>query len=169
MSVADAIANAPQEVREPIRPERPRLAPVPFNEIELTTSPPYLVKGLIPRGGLTVVWGPPKCGKSYWVFDVAMHVALGWDYRDRRVYQGPAVYIACEGANGFRARVEAFRQRHLSEQSGSVPFFLIPATLDLVGDADELIDQIKSTLPGRAMSALGGKADSGGSPWNVRF
>ena len=146
MSVAEAIANAPQEVREPKRPERHRLAPVPFDEIQLTTSPPYLVKGLIPRGGLTVVWGPPKCGKSYWVFDVAMHVALGWAYRDRRVYQGPVVYVACEGANGFRARVEAFRQWHLSEHPGGVPFFLIPATLDLVGDAGELIGQIIGTL-----------------------
>ncbi|MCH7888327.1 MAG: AAA family ATPase [Proteobacteria bacterium] len=123
-----------------------RLRLVPFEEIQLSTERPYLVKGLIPRGGLTVVWGPPKCGKSYWAFDVAMHIALGWDYRDRRVHQGPVVYVACEGANGFRARVEAFRQRHLAEQTDNVPFYLIPATLDLVGDAAELIDQINGTL-----------------------
>ena len=27
--------------------------------------------------GLAVVWGAPKCGKSFWTFDVLMHVALG--------------------------------------------------------------------------------------------
>ena len=30
----------------------------------------------IPRVGLVVVWGPPKCGKSFWAFDLAMHA---WD------------------------------------------------------------------------------------------
>lgn len=146
MSVADAIANASQEVREPKRPARPRLAPVPFDEIRLATSPPYLVKGLIPREGLVVAWGPPKCGKSFWAFDLAMHVALGWTYRGRRVTQGPVVYVACEGALGFRARVEAFRQRHLSEQSESIPFYLVPATIDLVGEFGELIAAINAAV-----------------------
>ena len=82
-----------------------RLALVPFHEIEVGKTSPYLVKGLIPREGLIVVWGPPKCGKSFWTFDVVMHIALGWAYRGRRIKQGPVVYIACEGAHGFRARV----------------------------------------------------------------
>lgn len=50
---------------------------VPFDEITLGAESRYLVKGLIPRVGLSVIWGPPKCGKSFWVFDLAMHVALG--------------------------------------------------------------------------------------------
>jgi AAA domain len=37
----------------------------PFGQITLNTKPAYLVKGLIPSVGLTVVWGPPKCGKSF--------------------------------------------------------------------------------------------------------
>ena len=58
-----------------------RLALVPFDQIRLDTAPAYLVKGLVPREGLTVVWGPPKCGKSFWTFDLTMHVALGRPYR----------------------------------------------------------------------------------------
>jgi hypothetical protein len=34
----------------------------PFDTIKLSTAPNYLVKGIIPRTGLVVVWGPPKCG-----------------------------------------------------------------------------------------------------------
>ncbi len=86
-----------------------RLALVPFYKIEVGTTGAYLVKGLIPREGLIVIWGPPKCGKSFWVFDLAMHIALGWPYRGRRIVQGPVVYVACEGAHGFRGRIEAFR------------------------------------------------------------
>src|SRR5262249_20878294 len=39
----------------------------------------YLVKGLIPRTGIVVIWGPPKCYKSFWATDVALHIALGWE------------------------------------------------------------------------------------------
>ena len=51
----------------------------PFADIRFDPTPPYVVKGIIPRNGLVTVWGPPKCGKSFWTFDLAMHVALGWD------------------------------------------------------------------------------------------
>ena len=54
-----------------------------FENIRLNTAPAYLVKGIIPRDGLAIVYGPPKCGKSFWVFDLMMHVALGLCYRGR--------------------------------------------------------------------------------------
>jgi hypothetical protein len=105
---------------------------IPFNEIKLGTERRYLVKGIIPRVGLTVVWGPPKSGKSFWTFDLVMHVALAWQYRGRRVQSGPVVYCAFEGQSGLETRIEAFRQRFLSEDPGTVPFYLEPLTLDLV-------------------------------------
>ena len=48
----------------------------PFAEFKLGDHEPYLVKGLLPRSGLVVIWGPPKCGKSFWAFDLLMHVSL---------------------------------------------------------------------------------------------
>ncbi len=116
----------------------PRFRLVPFDKIELGSTVRYIVKGLVPREGLVVAWGPPKCGKSFWAFDLAMHVALGWEYRGRRVIQGPVVYVACEGAHGFRARIEAFRQHRLSEDASSVPFYLLPTAMNLVADVEAL-------------------------------
>jgi hypothetical protein len=119
---------------------------VPFDRISFDTSPAYLVRGIIPSEGLIVVWGPPKCGKSFWVFDVMLHVALGWNYRGRRVKQGHVVYIACEGERGIGARAEAFRRKRLTED-GSVPCFHLLATrLDLVSDQQQLTDDIRSQL-----------------------
>ena len=132
-----------------VRKERalePRIKLLPFDQITLDCQRRYLVKGLIPRTGLTVIWGAPKSGKSFWTFDVLMHVALGWDYRGRRVDQGPVVYCAFEGATGFRARIEAFRSRFLPEDAVPVPFYLVPITLDLVSDHKELISAIRSEL-----------------------
>jgi hypothetical protein len=39
----------------------PRFKLVPFDKISLGAEPRYLVKGLIPRSGLVVLWGPPNC------------------------------------------------------------------------------------------------------------
>jgi hypothetical protein len=119
---------------------------VPFDQIKVGEKRYYLVKNLIPSGGLTVVWGPPKSGKSFWTFDLAMHIALGWEYRGRRVQQGPVIYCAFEGQSGIKARAEAFRARHLNEQAERIPFYLQPMIMDLVKDHPELIDSIRDTL-----------------------
>jgi hypothetical protein len=109
----------------------------------------YLVKGLLANTGLAVIWGPPKCGKSFWAADLGMHIALGWNYRGHRVQQATVIYVALEGRDGFPARVEAFRRRHGVENA---PFYLLPTSLDLVAECDELIAAIKAqlgkTLPG---------------------
>ncbi len=140
--VFDAVA----EFTVPVEPQRPRLAPIPFHEIQLGTSAVYLVKDLIPREGLVVVWGPPKCGKSFWTFDLVMHLALGWEYRGRKVKQGAVVYVACEGQQGFKARIEAFRQRHLSDVAGDVLFYLVPASIDLIAEHEDLVAAIRAEL-----------------------
>jgi hypothetical protein len=112
-----------------------------FNNITLQTAPAYLVAGLIPRVGLMVIWGPMKCGKSFWTFDLFMHVALGWQYRGRKVRQGEIVYLALEGHAGFHCRVEAFRQEH---DVTDAPFYLITARTDLVKDHAELTAAIRA-------------------------
>jgi hypothetical protein len=117
---------------------------VPFGGLRPSPLPAYLVKGLIPRIGLSVAWGPPKCGKSFWMYDVAMHVACGWSYRDRRVHGGAVVYCAFEGASGFNARAEAFRVRHKLTADADVPFYLSPTQMDLVADGASLTESIRA-------------------------
>jgi hypothetical protein len=97
---------------------------IPFDKIAFDTAPAYLIKMIIPRIGLCVVWGPPKCGKSFLVFDMLTHVALGWKYRGRRVQQGAIVYCALEGCAAFKNRVEAFRLARLADNASEVPFHL---------------------------------------------
>src|SRR5215472_2443632 len=69
--------------RAPETPRRFQL--VPFGQLSPGTSSSYLVKGLIPRVGIAAVWGPPKCGKSFWAFDLALHSALGRECRLLRI------------------------------------------------------------------------------------
>ncbi len=69
---------------EPLPLRKARFELIPFDKIAFDARPAYLVKGIVPRVGLCVYWGPPKCGKSFLVFDMLMHVALDWKYRGRR-------------------------------------------------------------------------------------
>ncbi|ODM71367.1 hypothetical protein A6452_09335 [Bradyrhizobium elkanii] len=131
-----------------------RIRLVPFDEIKLSTHRRDLIKGIIPRVGMTVVWGKPKCGKSFWLFDCLMHVALGWEYRGRRTHQGPVVYCSFEGQSGLETRVEAFRLQRLDGYIGPVPFYLQPITLDLVKEHQALIAAIRATLGERPAVAV---------------
>ena len=121
---------------------RQRLGLIPFAEIRPGEEPPYLVKGFIPREGLTVVWGEPKSGKSFQSFDLSMAVARGIDYRGRSVQAGPVVYCAAEGATGFRNRVEAYRRHHDIEDEP--PFYLVPDAISLIDDAPALVISIRA-------------------------
>ena len=111
----------------------------------------YLVKGLLANTGLAVIWGPPKCGKSFWAADLGMHIALGRDYRGHRVQQATVVYVALEGRHGFPARLEAFRRHHNVDNA---PFYLLTASLDLVAKSGQLIAAIKAQLGENLPGAL---------------
>lgn len=126
--------------------DTPQFKLIPFNEITHSREINYVIRGLIPREGLILVYGAPKCGKSFWVMDMTLHVALGWKYRGRKVRQGNVVYIACEGVSGVTARIEAFRQTKLTENADLTPFYLIGATLDLIKQHKKLQDDIKYAL-----------------------
>jgi hypothetical protein len=116
-------------------PPKYRFPLVRFADITLGDTPRCIVEDLIPRESLVVVWGPPKCGKSFFVFDLVMHIALGRTYRGKRVEQGTVVYIA------------AFRQKRITNGDGDPPFYLLTTRLDLVADLDELIADIKAQIP----------------------
>ena len=124
-----------------------------FGEIKPDSTAQYLVKGLLQLIGLAVVWGPPKCGKSFWTFDLLMHVALGRPYRGHRVSAGSVVYCALEGVQGFKNRIEAFRQAKIADDSDP-PFYLMATPLSLVRDQKAFIADIAKQLDGQKPVAV---------------
>ena len=126
-----------------------------FADLKASTAPPQLIRGLIPRVGLTVVWGPPKSGKSFVVFDAMMQVAIGEGYRGREVTEGPVVYCAFEGAEGYGKRAEAFRKHHDLGDELNPPFYLVSARMDFVRDHSDLIACIRGDVRRRRPSGGG--------------
>jgi hypothetical protein len=145
-AVRSEFDRAPQRQDHDQKPQ-PRFKLIAFADLKPRAEPFYLVKGLIPQRGITVIWGPPKCGKSFWTFDILAHVSLGWDYRGRKVRLGPVVYCAFEGGDGFGARAEAFRRRRLAGEPKVIPdFYLVAARIDLIANHPELIAAIRAQL-----------------------
>jgi hypothetical protein len=140
MSTFRAYDFEPDDDADPDEDAGPKFHLVPFGDVSLDTSAAYLVKRMIPRSGLTVVWGPPKCGKSFWTFDAMMHVARGIPYQGRGVQKGIVIYLALEGGSGFRRRIEAYKRHHGVVEAA---FYLVTDRTDLINDREALIAAIK--------------------------
>lgn len=139
----------------PASGRRQRFTLIHFDDLKPSTGQRYLIKGIIPRHGLTLVWGPPKCGKSFWIYDVMMHLALEMRlYRGRRVHPGHVVYVALEGQLGMNDRAEAFRRGHNLPAKSAARFHLVADALELVGDRAALVAAIENELGVRAPAAV---------------
>lgn len=72
----------------------------------------WLIRGLLERDTLAMLFAVPGVGKSFWAIDVACCVATGSDFHGLEVEQGPVIYIAGEGLNGLARRRVAWEIEH---------------------------------------------------------
>ena len=123
----------------------------------------WLVKGVLPKAGLAVMYGASGSGKSFMALDMAMAIAQGAEWRGRKVRQGRVAYIAAEGSDGFRKRTAAYGQ-HTGVDLSSVPVDVLDGApnLMLLDDAKDLavgvlvaggadvivVDTLAQTTPG---------------------
>lgn len=81
-------------------------------EYALRPPPSWLVKGVLPERGLTVLYGPSGAGKTFVALDMAAAVASGAPWRGRRTARAPVAYVAAEGAGGLALRLAALQRAH---------------------------------------------------------
>lgn len=120
---------------------------IPAHEFISAGPVSWLVRSLIQRDGLGVIFGEPGSGKTFVVLDLSGAVALGTDWRGLKVTGGPVVYIAAEGAGGFRKRMQALALHH------GVNLEDLP--LGVIADAPNLLRDDDKALA-RAIAAAGG-------------
>ena len=91
----------------------------------------YLVKGWLDRTSLSVVFGPSNVGKSFFVLDLANHVASGNSWNGRLVRPGTVFYVVAEGARSFQNRLAALAD------GASENLHIIFTALDLCMDVSD--------------------------------
>lgn len=123
--------------------KRRKFEAVPFGEFINGPQPEWLVKGLVPKAGLGMVYGASGAGKSFFVLDLACSIARGIQWRDRKVKQGNVLYVCAEGAGGFRSRGKAYVFHNQVDLSASL--FMIPAAPNFLSatDPNEVIDEAR--------------------------
>jgi AAA domain/Primase C terminal 2 (PriCT-2) len=140
-----------------------RFAFTPVHQFASAQGLPWVIKGVLPKAALAVVYGASGSGKSFAVLDMALSIARGIDWRGRKVRQGRVAYVAAEGADGFRKRLSAYAQQHevdlaevpMAVLDGAPNLMLVDDTADLavgVLAAGEpslvIVDTLAQTTPG---------------------
>lgn len=148
----------------PAKPEEKLRFPVETLEQFASHPPqPWIIKGVLPKAGLGVIFGESASGKSFLSLDMGASIARGQDWQGRKTRKGRVVYVVAEGAGGFRNRVQAYANRH-GIQLADVPLGVINAAPNLIerkdavavaksiirsGGADVIVvDTLAQTTPG---------------------
>lgn len=112
---------------------------------EFLNHPPmtWLLRGVIPKAELIVLFGPSTCGKSFMALDIAFAIARGMDWRGRKTKKGRVVYICAEGAGGARMRFMAYcRYNGLDPDMTDIGLIDVAPNFLEKGDALEVAKQI---------------------------
>jgi hypothetical protein len=125
--VVDVEASEPVEASAP--DGKPRLPFLWFNDAAPNLEANDFVEGLLTAGSMSVIYGPSNCGKTFFVLDLALHVAWGREWRGKAVDRGAIVYLSLEGAQGIQNRITAFRTHH---GCADLPFVAMPRPVDLL-------------------------------------
>ena len=121
-------------------------------ELRKNISDKYLVKGLIPLGGLFLLVAAPKAGKSLMATDLAVSVMLGNSFLNRETLESNVLYIQNEEPLG-RTTAKRVYDKGLQQLELHNPDLFqklldsnklyVVRNLDIIVHQDKLIDNIK--------------------------
>ena len=125
--------------------ERNRFAVL--TEDEFLDAPPveWHIKHVLPKAELVVMFGESGSGKSFMALDLAACVVQGLDWRGHKTRKGRVVYIAAEGAHGFRNRIRAYKMQRQINRLG----------VEVIANAPNLLEKSEALDVARAI----GRAD----------
>lgn len=112
-------------------------------------TPTWIIKGVLPAAELLVIYGESGSGKSFIALDMACSIARGLPWREKKVRQGKVVYIAAEGAMGFRKRLNAYAT------ANSIPVTDLDENFFVINDAPNFLEKGDALDICRSIAAIG--------------
>lgn len=113
-----------------------RLWPL-YSEAELAEvpEPSWLIDGHV-TDGFTVVYGPPKAGKTFLALSWALAIGAGVAWQGHQVNKGPVVYVSGEGVGGLHRRVQGWKA---AEYVTASQLYVIPAGVRFGSDRQHAV------------------------------
>lgn len=110
-------------------------------DLALASQAEPLVKGILDRGAMSILYGESNTGKTFVAVDIGFHVAAGRTWARRKVRGGAVVYVAAEGGAGVYKRLAALREHY--RDAGDVPLFVIKFPVDLLHGKEHAVALVK--------------------------
>ncbi len=108
-----------------------RILPLIYaDEVQPVTHCTDFVEDLLRDNEFSVIYGASNCGKTFFMLDLAMHVALGKEWRGKEVEQGGVIYAALEGGHGTKNRIVAFKNHY--QITDKIPLAIIPSNINFL-------------------------------------
>jgi RecA/RadA recombinase len=147
-------ANEFEDLGEPVVTEEveatedghDRFRVIPADEFAVGRPMEWVVRGVLPRAELAVIYGESGSGKSFLTLDLCAAISRGLAWRDRSTMAGRCVYVCAEGAGGFRSRLRAYAL------AKSVELHELPA---VIADAPNLLEVKDAVAITRSILAWG--------------
>lgn len=127
-----------------------------YGVITQDTCTKWLIQEVIAEKSLSMMYGPPSVGKSFLIMDIAYSIAVGEPFADRHRCdkRGKVLYVAAEGADGIRKRINVIRKtRDLGigpDSTGYIKIFAGNIDLvnkDIVNKFIKLVKQVMADDP----------------------
>lgn len=99
--------------------------------------PNWIVRDILPEADLAAIYGESGAGKTFVALDMALAIGRGVPWLGKDVKQGRVVYIAAEGAGGFRNRLEAYAL-HRKVSIDTIPIDIIPVAPNFLSNEEAL-------------------------------
>lgn len=111
--------------------------------LEHLPDPEWLIEGVLPKAAIGVLYGLPATYKSFIATDWALCVATGTAWAGRKVQRGPAIYVAAEGVNGYKARVRSWKEDRDFVGRAGVHFLTEAVQLHASKDVEEFVASVE--------------------------
>lgn len=122
-----------------------------LEELLSLPTPEFLIKGIIQRNSLSVLYGSPGSGKTFIALDMALHIATGRPWCDMETQYGQVIYVAAEGYMSVLDRVRAWCKFYQCEPPENMLMVIDP--IDLMGEWQSL-EEFLTHIVGSAESEV---------------